>query len=302
MSTKLTDTSKAAIFSVLVLFLAVGAALLLRVLGVASEGPIIGLYMGTPALTVLVMLLVVTRDGFSREGWKGLGLHRLGLSVWWIAIGVTFLTSLVASAIVWATPLASFVVPEGGLGDPLIQFLILVVIMTLTFSLGEELGWRGYLLPQLLSGGRTRALVLVGLIWAAWHMPLIFLTPLYHSAGNRLIVLSLFVGTIVAASFVFGYLRILTGSVWPASLAHSVHNAAWGTLGALTATSSPVVVNQYLAGDNGILILIATAVVAVWLGRKANRNLGSGMNKAQQSSAEAPDVTPAPPAAPAAPS
>jgi CAAX protease family protein len=170
---------------------------------------------------------------------------------------------------------------EDGLGDPLLQFLILVVIMRLTFSLGEELGWRGYLLPQIYSMGRARALVLVGLIWAAWHMPLIFLTPLYHSAGNRLIVLPLFVGTIVAASFVFGYLRILTASVWPASLAHSVHNAAWGTLGALTATSSPVIVNEYLAGDNGILILIATAVVAVWLGRKVNRKLGSGASEPQ---------------------
>jgi hypothetical protein len=39
MSTKLTDTSKAAIFSVLVLLMAVGAALLLRAFGVASEGP-----------------------------------------------------------------------------------------------------------------------------------------------------------------------------------------------------------------------------------------------------------------------
>jgi uncharacterized protein len=281
MFTKLTDTSKSTVFTVLVLLMALAMAVMFRAMGVTSEGPTIGLYMSTPAMAALVMLLVVTRDGFSREGWKGLGLHRLGLSVWWIAIGVTLLTSLVASAIVWATPLAEFVVPEGGLGDPLLQFLIQVVIMTLTFSLGEELGWRGYLLPQLLSVGRTRALMLVGLIWAAWHMPLIFLTPLYHSAGNRLIVLPLFVGTIVAASFVFGYLRILTGSVWPASLAHSVHNAAWGTLGALTASSSPVVVNEYLAGDNGILILVATAVVAVWLGRKVSRKLGSGPSEPQ---------------------
>src|SRR5918998_4486283 len=281
---KLTDTSKGAAFSVLVLLLAVGAALLINMLGLASNmltwAP---LWASTPAVAALVMLLVITRDGFSREGWKVLGLHRLGLSVWWIAIGVIFLTSLVASAIVWATPLASLIMPEGGLGTPLLQFLTGVVLMTLTFSLGEELGWRGYLLPQLLSVGRTRALVLIGLIWAAWHMPLIFLTPLYHSAGNRLIVLPLFVGTPVAARFVFGYLRILTGSVWPASLGHSVHNVAWSTLGALTATSSPVVVNEYLAGDNGVLILAATAVVAGWLGRKVSRNVGSGQGESQAS-------------------
>jgi len=32
---------------------------------------------------------------------------------------------------------------------------------------------------------------------------------------------------------------IYTGSVWPASLAHAVHNAAWGALGAFTATTTP---------------------------------------------------------------
>jgi uncharacterized protein len=156
----------------------------------------------------------------------------------------------------------------------MLGFALTLVLATLTLSLGEELGWRGYLLPRLLGVGRRQALVLVGLIWAAWHVSLIFLTTLYHAYGNRLIVLSLFVGTLVAGSFLFGYLRIWTGSVWPASIAHSAHNAAWGTLGAFTATSSPVVVNQYLVGDSGILILIGTVVGAVWLGRKVSKDVG----------------------------
>jgi membrane protease YdiL (CAAX protease family) len=236
-------------------------------------------YMWTPGIAVLVMLLVVTRDGFSREGWKSLGLHRLGLSVWWIAIGLTFLMSLIASIIVWATPLASFVLPESGIVNPLIQFLIMVVLFTLTFSLWEEIGMRGYLLPKLLPLGRRRALALSGLVHAAWHMPLIFLTPLYHTAGNRLIVVPLFVGTIVAAGFFFGYLRLYTGSVWPASIAHAVHNAAWGTLAAFTLTSNPVVVNEYLAGDNGVLILVTTVIGVVLVGRI----LRGGMTKVQTS-------------------
>jgi uncharacterized protein len=273
MFTRLGGTSKATIFTALVLLMALIAALLIRALGITSEFVAAGLYMFTPAEAALIMLLVVTRDGSSKEGWKSLGLHRLGLSVWWIAFGAPLLVSLVATAIVWATPLASFVVPEQGIGGRLIGFLIQVVLFTLTLSLGEEIGWRGYLLPKLLSVGWTRALVLVGLIHAAWHMPLIFLTPLYHSAGNRLIVLPLFVGTIVAVSFFFGYLRIYTGSVWPASLGHSVHNAAWGTLAAFTATSSPVIVNQYLAGDNGILILVGTVIAAIWVRRRLGKGL-----------------------------
>jgi membrane protease YdiL (CAAX protease family) len=197
-----------------------------------------------------------------------------------------------ASAIVWATPLASFVVPENGVSGELIKFFIQIVLFTLTLVLFEEIGMRGYLLPKLLPLGRRRALLLVGLVHAAWHMPLIFLTPLYHTAGNKLIVVPLFVGTIVAASFVFGYLRIYTGSVWPASIAHSVHNAAWSTLAAFTLTSNPVVVNEYLAGDNGILILVTTALGAILVGRI----LRSGMDQAQEAGA-VPEVPPTPAAA-----
>jgi membrane protease YdiL (CAAX protease family) len=49
-------------------------------------------------------------------------------------------------------------VPEGSIVDSLLNFLIQVVILMLTFSLAEEIGIRGYLLPKLLSLGRTRAL------------------------------------------------------------------------------------------------------------------------------------------------
>src|SRR5919112_2606346 len=298
MFTKLTDASKGVIFTVLVLFLAVSAALSINVLGLASNDLVWGtVWMCSPTVAALVMLLVVTRDGYSREGWKVLGLHRLGLSVWWIAFGLTFLMSLIASIIVWATPLASLVLPEGSIFQPLIKFLILAFTLGLIFALFEEIGMRGYLLPKLLPLGRRRALLLVGLVHAAWHMPLIFLTPLYHTAGNKLIVVPLFVGTIVAASFVFGYLRIYAGSVWPASVAHAVHNAAWGGLAAFTLTSSPVMVNEYLAGDNGILILATTVVGAIWIGRMLRR----GMNEAQPGVAAAPDVAPAVPPATAAP-
>jgi membrane protease YdiL (CAAX protease family) len=288
MFTRLHDTNKATIFTVLVLLMALVAALVIRALGITSGFVAAALYMFTPAEAALIMLLIVTRDGFSRESWKVVGLHRLGLNVWWIAFLAALLVSLVATAIVWATPLASVVVPEDGVGGRLIGFVIQVVLFTFTLALGEEIGWRGYLLPMLLSVGWTRALVLVGLIHAAWHMPMIFLTPLYHSAGNRLIVLPLFVGTIVAASFFLGYLRIYTGSVWPASIGHSVHNAAWGTLAAFTATSSPVVVNEYLAGDNGILILVGTVIAAIWVRRRLGKE--PTLPRPSDTSGEAPAV------------
>jgi membrane protease YdiL (CAAX protease family) len=288
MFTKLTDTTKATIFSVLVLCMAVGAALLIRILELAPNLGMWVLWSCTPTAAALIMLLVVTREGYSREGWKVLGLHRLGLNVWWIAFGATLLITVAASAIVWATPLASFVVPEGGIVDAVINFLIQVVILALTFSLAEEIGIRGYLLPKLLSLGRRRALALSGLVWATWHMPLILLTPVFP-VGNKLISLPLFYGTVVAASFFYGYLRIYTGSVWPASIAHAVHNAAWGALGAFTVTSSPVLVNKYLVGDYGILILVGVVAGTIWVGR---RLMGSDPDEPRPSvaSGEAPAV------------
>jgi uncharacterized protein len=289
MFTKLTDTSKAAIFSVLVLSLALAAGLVINAFAITSEFMVAALYACSPVLAVSIMLLVVTRDGLSKEGLKSLGLHRLGLSVWWIAIGVTFLVSLVASVIVWATPLASFVVPEGGIINALINFLINVAILVLTFALGEEIGMRGYLQPRLMSLGRTRGLLLVGLVWATWHMPLYYFVAKHFPVGNVLLFVPLFYGTIVAASFIFGYLRIYTGSVWPASIAHSVHNAAWSTLGVFTATSSPVLVNLYLVGDNGILIVVSTALGAIWVGYMLRRR---ALNKPQPGAA-APEVVPA---------
>jgi uncharacterized protein len=292
MFSKLTDTNKAIIFSVLVLCMSVGAALFIRFLELPLGFGLFAIWSFTPTVAALIMLLVVTREGYSREGWKSLGLHRPGLSVWWIAFGATLLITVAASAVVWATPLASFVVPEAGIVDAGLNFLIEVVLLALTFSLAEEIGMRGYLQPRLMSLGRTRALLLVGLVWGTWHMPLYYFVAKLFPVGNVLLFLPLFYGTIVAASFFFGYLRIYTGSVWPASIAHAVHNAAWGALGAFTATSSPVLVNLYLVGDYGILILIGTVIGAIWVGYF----LRSGMNKAQPKGV-APEVTPVPPAA-----
>ena len=263
------ETGKAAIFSALLLTLALTAALLIR----ALDPPQLLAYIiwgSSPLIAVLIMIFVITHDGRTRAGLELLGVHRLGLRLWWIAILGTFLISLLATAITWATPFASFATPDQPL-DTVLNFVVNAIVTILTFAAVEELAWRGYLLPRLRQFGRNRALAITGLVHAGWHLPLILLTPLYHADGNLLIILPLFVGTIVAAGFVYGDLRLATGSIWPASIAHGVHNAAWGALSALTVTTSPVLVNEYLAGDTGVLILLATILAAFWLRRWLHR-------------------------------
>jgi uncharacterized protein len=65
--------------------------------------------------------------------------------------------------------------PSAGLfNDPAI-FLGLLVLITFTGAMGEELGWRGFALPRLQTKmSAFRASILLGLIWALWHLPLWF--------------------------------------------------------------------------------------------------------------------------------
>jgi uncharacterized protein len=271
-SSRLSETGKAAVCSVLLLALALAAALLIR----AVDPPQLLAYIiwgCTPLVAVAIMMFLVTGDGRTREGRAVLGLHRLGARLWWIAILGTFLISLLASAITWATPVASFAVPASLL-NTVLTFAANVIVTILVAAIPEELAWRGYLLPRLLPLGRNKALAITGLMHAVWHLPLILLTTLYHPDGNLLIILPLFFGTIVAAGFVYGDLRIATGSIWPAAMAHGVHNASSAALAGLTITSSPVLVNEYLAGDTGVFILLGTVVAAYCLRRWLRQDRG----------------------------
>lgn len=93
----------------------------------------------------------------------------------------------------------------------------------IVLGLGEEMGWRGFLLPQLLPYGCRLALVAVGLIWWAWHLPLSFLQPEPPDIAASLV-------TGVAGAILYGailaWLRYASGSIFPVALAHVAYNNA----------------------------------------------------------------------------
>lgn len=99
------------------------------------------------------------------------------------------------------------------------------VLTTSIKTLGEEIGWRGYLVPALLPRlGAFRTAIVSGLIWAAWHVPLIVFAD-YHGHTPAWYSLSCFAVLVVADSFIFTWARIASGSIWPCVLLHSAHNA-----------------------------------------------------------------------------
>ena len=262
----LTNNKKVLIFYAITLTLAIAVAAMAPVIG----DTVLIVTMLAPVVAVLFMLLVVTRDGYTRAGWAGLGLHRSGRQAWAFAILMPLPVLLFSYGIVWSTGIARLVLPPSSSGPalvPILNFLInfvLTLMITLIFTLGEEIGWRGYLLPRLRPLGARPAMLLTGLLHGIYHLPLMLMTPFYHGEGNRLIVLPLFLLTLTIAGVAYGYLRLTTNSVWPAALAHLAFNTYWVYLGAFTVAVSPLAL-EYLAGESGLLTILSLAAVVVWL-------------------------------------
>ena len=120
----------------------------------------------------------------------------------------------------------------------LTQALVASVTLNAALALGEETGWRGYLLPALLPLGRLPALLLTGLIWAVWHLPLILLGYEYPGAPRGLALLA-FVVFCVGAGALLGWFRLRSNSILPAAVAHGAINAWAGVPTLLAAAGAP---------------------------------------------------------------
>jgi CAAX protease family protein len=231
------------------------------------------IYMFTPTLATLIMLLVVTREGYSRSGWTALGLTRLDVRSWPAAIMIPIAAVGIGFGVLWAAGLVGTVVPFSEIGWPntALYYLAHLVLNTISFSLGEEIGWRGYLLPRMVESlGKVRSYILLGLGWAAWHYPLIF-SGQYQSEGNPVIVSLLFTVTLIPLSIVIGELYLNQHSIWVASLFHSSHNAIWGL--ATNFSAAPILL-VYVIGESLAIPLVVYSIIAFWmLRRRPSRQL-----------------------------
>jgi membrane protease YdiL (CAAX protease family) len=98
------------------------------------------------------------------------------------------------------------------------------LILRIATALGEEIGWRGFLVPELAKQmSFTKLSLLSGIIWAAWHAPLLLFAD-YNAGTNRWYAMTCFTVMITSTSFIFAWLRLKSRSLWPAAILHASHN------------------------------------------------------------------------------
>ena len=158
----------------------------------------------------------------------------------------------------------------------LLALPVVIVGLVMIATFGEELGWRGYLLPHLMPLGGVKAAMTIGVIWGLWHAPLILFDN--HGFGSALpwISIPMFTLVITLYSVFLTWLRIHSGSIWPAVLAHAVINTY---VSFIFASSS--VANIYIGSPIGLLTLLPFAAVDLWLivtGRLQGRDHSSSEN------------------------
>jgi membrane protease YdiL (CAAX protease family) len=245
-------------------------ALLAVALPHSIAAPLLSVF--TPVLSVAAITLLGTPRGSRRGVWAGFGFGSAGLRSWPAAIifPMVFLTVAYGAAVtVGVTDLRGPDLSAHGLALTAPDLAITLILGTVLI-LGEEIGWRGFLLPRLqVLTSRRRAAVGTGLLHGAFHLPVLLLTTTYDEVGNRFIVAPVVVATITAAGVFYAWLRDRSGSIWPVAIAHNTANTVFDLGAAAAVTSSPVAL-AYVAGETGVATFLVVAGVAIWLLMRSN--------------------------------
>lgn len=126
----------------------------------------------------------------------------------------------------------------------LVQILFIGLTINAVASIGEEFGWRAYLLqklverftkdetatfpaPRKMTSGAFKAAALVGVIWGVWHWPLLLMSYAYglvQPSSPPLDPLVYLVFT-TAVSVLLSWATLRSGSVWPAAVGHGMNNS-----------------------------------------------------------------------------
>jgi hypothetical protein len=215
-----------------------------------------------PMIAAILMRLWISREAFRPS--LRLPLKR---KAYVFAIAVPFVIAVITVVINQISGLGHFTW-GGDTIFSLIGAMLLIIPLSTIAAVGEEYGWRGYLLPRLLPGGEIKATIVMGLIWAMWHLP-ILVTGLTFPGESLAFAIPVFVFAIVMTSFLFTKLHDISGgSFWTAALLH-------GTLNALTILTSERHYpdgNQLVLGILGLnyAVILLLGIAVYYLARKRN--------------------------------
>jgi membrane protease YdiL (CAAX protease family) len=146
----------------------------------------------------------------------------------------------------------------------LAQRLALVATLSISLgflpALGEEIGWRGYLLPKLIQARVRFPILTGGLIWGIWHVPFVLLTFEHKPYATA----AIYVLICVAFAPFIGWLRLASGSVLVAAMAHASYNAFYQDF----FDHSFAGPHKWLwAGEVGLFCSLCSGLVALFLYR-----------------------------------
>jgi uncharacterized protein len=230
--------SRVQVLTYLVIVFAFSSFFYFLILHSGSLGSGRGLYvlglMWCPALAGMLTLRLNGRS-ISDLGWKW-GDTKYQVRSWYIPI----LYASIAYAIVWIFHFGAFGNPEyydsltktmhlGG--SPWISIVMGIVltgtygmIRSVSSALGEELGWRGFLVPELSKTASFTATSLIsGIVWSLWHYPILIYGD-YNAGTPTWYGLTCFTVMVISISFVFAWMRLKSGSLWTGAILHGSHN------------------------------------------------------------------------------
>jgi membrane protease YdiL (CAAX protease family) len=234
--------------------------------------------MWTPAVAALLTVWLRRLD-LRSIGW-GWGKNRWNLTAYLLPLGYT----TVAYLVVWLSGFGGFADAENvakiaeALGwedvDPVLVVAFCFALMAsagfvsaLASALGEEIGWRGFLAPRLAGLlGFAGSAIVIGAIWAAWHLPLLLFGS-YNNGTDWWVSVPCFAVLVLSLSVILTWLRLRSGSVWPCAILHASHNLfIQGFFTPLTGARGAA--TSYVIGEFGIAVPAALLVVAIWFWRQ----------------------------------